>query len=261
MYKCYPEDLTIRPSLNGRHVKPDIEWLIADIIKHGQMEPVLVWNDGGKAVLSAGFSRWRAISEINKRKLTPVKMQIKCVYIKCNEQGAFIRNISENRMRNETTPIDDAHNIQQLFDWTLDEAQVAEIYFPTAKTEDELKSAIKWLRSRVELIKLTPEAEKAMKDGRLNESAANAIAKLSSAQQKEALKGNGAVTAKDVKALLPKSNRGRKPAPVTIDIELKRRVTALFESYDAYMQPPSPEAFAYVGQAEFNALRDYVNNA
>lgn len=263
-YSCFPEEIQVRADLNGRHEKPDVEWLIADILKHGQLEPVLVWSDAGVPVLSAGFSRWRSISEINKRKLTPKKMEIYFTYIKCNEQGGFIRNISENRMRNPTSPIDDAHNIQRLFEWTMGEEEVAKIYFPVAATEQELKDSIKWIRERVNLIKLTPEAERAMKDGRLSETAAQAIAKLSSSQQKEALKKQGNLTAKDIKANAPKSNRGRKPnlakmlmAPI-IDAELRRRITAVVESADWEDYDESVSTFIEVDADLLAKLKNYV---
>lgn len=266
LYKCFPEEIEARADLNGRQEKPNIEWLIADILRHGQLEPVLIWNDGGSAVLAAGFSRWRAISEINKRKLTQNKLQIKCVYINCNEQSAFIRNLSENRMRNPTTPIDDAHNIQKLFDWTMDEKQVAQIYFPIAATDDEVKDAIKWIRERVNLIRLTPEAERAMRDGRLNETAAQAISKLSGAQQKELIKNNdGKINAKDIKAAAPKNNRGRKPGevkPVPIDAELRRRITGLVESANWELFEENPDlidvSMIEVQAEKLAALKNYI---
>lgn len=260
MYKCFPEEIDVRPELNGRQDKPDIEWLITDILKHGQLQPVLIWNDGGTPVLAAGFSRWRAISEINKRKLIPTKLQIKCVHVKCNEQGAFIRNISENRMRNATTPFDDAHNIQRLFNWTMDEKEVAKIYFPLAATEEEMKKALKWIRDTVNLIKLTPEAERAMKDGRLTETAAQAISKLSSAQQKEMLK-SGKLTAAEIKANSPKSNRGRKPQPklaVEIDSELRRRITAVVDSADWEHYDEKISTFIEVDAELLAALKNYT---
>jgi ParB-like chromosome segregation protein Spo0J len=167
IYKCMPENIEVRPELNGRQDKPDIEWLISDILKHGQLQPVGIWSDAGTPVLSYGFSRWRAISEINKRGLTPQPFEIKCTFLKTNEQGAFVRNISENRMRNETTPIDDAHNIQRLLAWMMTPEQVANVYFPMAATVEEVKKAVKWVNDRVELIKLTPEAEQAVISGRL----------------------------------------------------------------------------------------------
>jgi hypothetical protein len=261
LYEAFPEEIEIRPELNGRHDKPDIEWLIADILKRGQIQPVAIWKDGMRAVLALGFSRWRAISEINKRKLTPKPMKLKFTYVKCNEQGAFIRNISENRMRNPTSPIDDAHNIQRLFDWTMDEAEVAKIYFPLAATDEEIRKALKWVRETVNLIKLTPEAERAMRDGRLNETAAQAIAKLSSSQQKEALKKDGKITAADIKANAPKSNRGRKPAeskPVEIDPELRRRITAVVESADWEEYDEKISSFIEVRACDLAALKNYT---
>jgi hypothetical protein len=254
LYKDYPENIEVRPQLNGRHEKPEIEWLIADILLHGQMEPVGIWDDGGEAVLAYGFSRWRAISEINKRKLLPEKLQIKCVYVRCNEQGAFIRNISENRQRNPTTPIDDAHNIQRLFNWDMKESDIAKIYFPTAATEEELKEAGKWVRERLNLIKLTPEAERAMKDGRLNETAAQAIAKLSSSQQREALKKDGKLSAKDIRASKPKkATKEKKPAQ--IDPELRRRITAVMESRSA----GASVGCVQVDEETLLALENYIN--
>lgn len=255
LYKCFPEDIEIRAELNGRHDKPDIEWLVSDICKHGQMQPVGIWDDAGAPVLAYGFSRWRAISEINKRKLLPSKLQIKCTYVRCNEQGAFIRNISENRQRNETTPIDDAHNIQRLFDWELDEKEIAQIYFPTAATEDEIKNALRWVRERVNLIKLTPEAEKAMLSGKLNETAAQAIAKLSSAQQRAALTaaGEGKIKAKDLKK--PSSPREKKPAP--IDPELRRRITLVMESVD-WENSDLEGLTISVGTLDLICLKNYI---
>jgi len=260
IYKCYPEEIEIRPELNGRHEKPDVEWLIADILKQGQLEPVEIWSDGGTPVLSYGFSRWRAISEINKRKLTPKKMYIECRFkARCNEQMAFIRNISENRMRNPTSPIDDAYNIQRLFDYTMEEGDVAKIYFPLAATEEELKKALKWVRETVNLIKLTPEAQRAMQDGRLGETAAQAIAKLSSAQQKEALRGKeGKITAADIKANAPKSNRGRKLAEKPIDSELRRRITAVIESADWEEYDEKISSFIEVDAALLAKLKNYI---
>lgn len=224
-YRFYPEDIKIKPSLNGRHQKPQIEWLITDILAHGQHTPVVIRNDGGDAVLVAGFSRWRAISEINKRGLAPVKLQVRCTYVQCSEGEAFILNISENRFRNEVKPIDDAHNIKRLTNvYAMTEDQVAGIYFPTAKTESELSKALKFVRDRISLISLSPEAEEAVRSGRVEESAATAIAKLSQAQQAEVLKKEGTIGRKDVKPPKPKVVK-----PGVRDPELIRRVTAALE--------------------------------
>lgn len=190
-YRLFPENITIRPDLNGRHELPDIEWLVQDILRQGQIVPVTIRSDGGTPVLTAGFSRWRAISEINKRKLAPVKMQIRCTYMQCSEQEGFLGNISENRFRNNTTILDDAHNIKRLLkQYAMTEEQIAAIYFPTAENAEDKKKALRFVKQRASLASLTKEAEQAVRQGRLKESATVAIAKLSEQQQREVLKNS-----------------------------------------------------------------------
>ena len=253
-YRFAPENITINPELNGRHEKPDVEWLIADILRTGQHTCVQVRNDGGEAVLVAGFSRWRAVSEINRRKLTPKPLKLRATYVRVNEVTAFLMNISENRFRNETTPIDDAHNIQRLLNvYQMSEKQIAEVYFPTAATGEETKRAIKFVKDRVALITLTPEAEEAVKTGRVKESAAAAIAKLSASQQREVLLKDGAITGKDVKAAKPaKAKKPKPPEP-----EFMRRVTAVVQSVD-WSKVAEDESTVEVDAITLIALRDYV---
>lgn len=229
-FEALPEDIDVREALNGRHNVPDIEWLIQSILDHGQLQPVPVWNDGGSPVLIAGFSRWRAISEINKRKLTEKPLKLKLTFIRnVNERSAFVMNIQENRFRNETTPVDDAHNIQRLLNgFQMTEEEIAKLYFPTAATEAEVAKAMKWVKDRVALIGLSPEAEQALKDGRLKPTAAAAISKLKASQQREIVSKEGKITGADIKAANPKPASPAKVAP--IDPELRRRITAVCES-------------------------------
>lgn len=182
-YLFDPAAIKIKPKLNGRHDLPDIEWLITDIAANGQLEPVIIRSDGGIAVLSAGFSRWRAIVEINKRKLTPVPLKIRCSYFKGDEVDGFKVAIRENRFRNQTTPLDDAYNIAQLKRWGQTEEEIAELY----------QQEVKWIRSREKLVELAPEAKEALKAGRLKAPAAAKLARMSAAAQKEAVAGEGKV--------------------------------------------------------------------
>lgn len=175
--------LTINPALNGRHDLPDIQWLIDDIAANGQLEPVLIRSDGGTPVLCAGFSRWRAIVEINKRKLTPVPLKIRCSYYKGNEIDGFKVAIRENRFRNQITPLDDAYNIAQLKRWGQTEEEIAALY----------QQDVKWVRGREKLVELTPEAREALKAGRLKAPAAVKLAKMSAEAQRQAVKGEGKV--------------------------------------------------------------------
>jgi ParB/RepB/Spo0J family partition protein len=254
-YRFFPEDITIRPDLNGRYDKPDIEPLINSILTQGQHTPVAVRNDGGQAVLVAGFSRWRAISLINERKLAPVKMQVRCTYVQVSEAEAFLINISENFVRNPTTALDDAHNIKRLLNvYAMTEEQIGAVYFPTAKTESELKAAVKFVNDRIALIPLSSEAEDAIRSGRVKESAAKAIAKLSHSQQKEVLKKDGPVSRKDINAAAPKPVKV-KTAPK--DMELLRRCTALLEDVEG-MLPDVDMAYIEVDRLLLLNLQSYV---
>ncbi len=98
-YLFLPKDIKFKPELNGRHELPDIERMIDSLVRNGQLQPVLIRNDGGMPVLVAGFSRWRAAVEINKRKLTEVPFKLRCVYFKGSEQQGVLANISENRLK------------------------------------------------------------------------------------------------------------------------------------------------------------------
>lgn len=175
-YRFKPEDLQIKPELNGRHELPNITWLIQSIRDRGQQTPVVIRSDGGKATLVFGYSRWRAISQLNQELTAAGKpsLTIRCVYSRVNELDGFIDNIHENRVRNPNTPIDDAHNIAKLEKWGLTFNEIAVIYH-----ED-----IAWVKGRLSLISLEPEAQIAVKEGRLKVTAAKAISKLSAAQQR-----------------------------------------------------------------------------
>ena len=180
-YLFDPKELIVKPELNGRHEAPDIEELIADIVRRGQLEPGVVRNDGGKAVLSAGFSRWRAIMEINKRKLTPVPLAFRAIFRKGNELDGFLANISENRFRKQTTQLDDAYNVKRLEDWGQTEEQIAEIYL----------TDVKWVRKMMKLVALDPAAQKAVASGKIKSAAIAAVSKLTTEQQRKVVKEAG----------------------------------------------------------------------
>ena len=141
-YLILPKDIKFKPELNGRKELPDIEPLIESMVRQGQLQPVLIRNDGGMPVLVAGFSRWRAAVEINKRKLTPEPFRLRCVYVKCSEQQGVLMNISENRERNSTTPIDDGHNIARLERYGMTMTEIAAVYH-----EEE-----SWCKKRLSLV-------------------------------------------------------------------------------------------------------------
>ena len=192
-YRILPEMLDVDPKLNGRHDLPDIAWIVDSILRHGQLQPVTIRRTAGKPVLVAGFSRWRAVSEINKKKLSPKPLELRCSYTQLTEQQAFLANIEENRVRNATTPMDDAYNIQRLcnvYQMSVDE--VADAY----------RASASWVKGRLQLIEATPEVEKAVRAGKITGKAAQTIAKLSKEHQRNLAKvaeEKGKVTPADVK--------------------------------------------------------------
>lgn len=253
-YRAYPENIRIIPSINGRHETPDIEWLITDIIARGQHTPVVIRKDGDEPVLVAGFSRWRAISEINRRGLSPVKLQVRCTYMQCTEAEAFLINISENRFRNPTTALDDAHNIKRLFNqYAMTDEQIAAFYFPTARTEPELKAARKFVKERVALIPLGSDAAAAVRSGRVTPTAAVAIAKLSESQQREVLERNeGKIERKDVLPAAPKVK------PAGRDPELLRRTWVVLEDVSGILTDADCPKYVEVDSKLLRDLNDYV---
>lgn len=208
IYKFDPAEIKIVSELNGRRELPDIEWLIKDIAEHGQLEPVIVRKDGERPTLVAGFSRWRAIMEINQRKLTPEPLEILATYFRGNEQAGFIAAVRENRFRNSTTPLDDATNISRMMAWNMEEKAIAAVYFPDLNGDQtKVKKALAWVRRTVKLVNLSPEAQQAVKEGRIKPSAAAHIAEMASDAQKELAKKQGAITASDVRAKQGKPER------------------------------------------------------
>ncbi len=183
LFQFDPCDVIVKAKLNGRHELPDIEWLIEDIVKNGQIQPVIVRREEGKPVLVLGYSRWRAVREINKRGLTPAPVKLKCVFSQCSEMEGFLMNLSENLVRNRTSDLDDAHNVRLLEKWGQTHAEIAAVY----------KKSESWVKKCLKIASCEPEVLKAVGDGRLKLSAVAAIAKLSSDDQREKVKGEGKV--------------------------------------------------------------------
>lgn len=223
-YLFNPKEIIVKPELNGRHEAPDIEPLIADIVRRGQIEPGVVRNDGGKAVLCAGFSRWRAVTEINKRKLTPVPLPFRATYLKANELDGFLANIAENRFRNQTTKLDDAYNVQRLEAWGQTAEQIAEIY----------GADLKWVRSMQKLVALDPSAQNAVASGKIKSSAIAAVSKLTTEDQRKIVKDAG-----DGKVKIPKAKTNGKPAERAIQVRLKtlKEVEIVLAEQEMFSRP------------------------
>jgi ParB-like chromosome segregation protein Spo0J len=196
-----PEDIIVKPELNGRHNLPDIEWLIESFARFGQLQPIDISAEDGKAVLRAGHSRWRAAYEGKKRGVLPPDFKLRCSYIRCtpdrkggysSDAMGFLANIHENLVRNPAEAIDDAYNIAKLEQWNMTHEEIAKIY----------RQEVKWVEQRLALIDLVPEAQQAVAEGRMKLGAASHFAKLTKQVQHEKLKAKGdegKITARDAK--------------------------------------------------------------
>lgn len=187
-YAFDPADIFIEPSLNGRHDAPDIEWLIESILEDGQLQPVGMRSDGGVPVLIFGMSRYRAIVEINNRRLTPRPLKIKAVYSRTDARLGFCLNIVENHHRNETTDLDDAYNCLQLEQWGYSRLEIAKVY----------REGESWVRDRLALVEAAPEVKEALKSKRVSAANAVKLAKLSAGKQRDAVAGDGKIKTSDV---------------------------------------------------------------
>jgi ParB-like chromosome segregation protein Spo0J len=200
----YPSAITIIPEVNGRHEDTDISALVADIESNGQRTPCLFRKgDNNETILVYGHRRWRAVMEINRRRAERGEAPIKLMgtYMRGGELEGLILAIGENRFRKDVSDIDNAYNVGLLIERyhkSLDE--IAEIYFPEAKTAEEKTEAVRRVKDWNTLLELVPEAQQAVRDGRIKVTAAKTLAKLAPKQQREKLaeKPTGRIKGKDI---------------------------------------------------------------
>jgi ParB family chromosome partitioning protein len=220
----YPENILLDPEINGRVEVTSVEDLAADIEKNGQNTPALIRkNDKGQPVLVTGHRRWRAVKLINERRAKNgggALVQLECRYEQLTDEEAFTATISENRFRKDVTAVDDAHNIavlQKRYKRTIED--IAAIYFPEAGSDEAKAEAVRWVKNRVALQELAPEAEQAVRDGEVKITAAVQLAALSKDQQREVIaaskaKGENLKGKTRVKVSTIKAAKGHKaPAP------------------------------------------------
>lgn len=110
---------------NYGHTEASINKLVESFEKVGQLEPVVCRVVDDKLHMLAGFGRWVAMTVYNgKHPDAPMRLDVRAV--KCSDEEALMISETENRLRDETTPLDDAH-AQHLFRTKLgwNNAQIA----------------------------------------------------------------------------------------------------------------------------------------
>ncbi|WP_321471079.1 ParB N-terminal domain-containing protein [uncultured Paludibaculum sp.] len=200
LLRMWPEDLIVNPAKRGRFIPPtqeEVEEKLASILELGQLQPCPVTITFDRRVeLAAGFTRWEAFMLWNSRQTDPkLRRRIELKVIDANPEESFLANIAENRMRNATTVIDDAHNIRRLArDFSKTDAEICAIYAERGKP---MSSG--WLDNMRLLTSLPREQQEAIHRGHLNATTGYLLAQMDPAKREEVLKeakeaGEGKVT-------------------------------------------------------------------
>jgi ParB-like chromosome segregation protein Spo0J len=172
MFIVDPFEVEVREELRGRHTPPSEEDVIAlalSILADGQRQPVECRSIAGKRLLlTLGFTRMAAIRLIREgfewegEFHQDANFRIKLLVVDCDDQTAFRRNVIENRHRNQTSPVDDAFNMDRLTDrYGYDDKQVAELYRMSTAQVTRIKQLVRLpeeIRSKVHTGVLSVEA-------------------------------------------------------------------------------------------------------
>jgi ParB-like chromosome segregation protein Spo0J len=139
-----PFDVVVEESNRGRFIPPTDEQIVEMAVsmhRHGQISPVECRRSVPdlRPVLVLGFTRTAAARLIRTGFTTEIDGKpttihepgflLKASTVENNDEGAFLRNIEENKARNATSIIDDVHNWQKLADrYGKSDAEIARIY-------------------------------------------------------------------------------------------------------------------------------------
>jgi ParB/RepB/Spo0J family partition protein len=135
-----PFQIIVKEELRGRHTPPTEDAILdmaVSIMDNGQQQPVQCRRLPDKRLqLSLGFTRTAAARLIRhgftdsdgvERKDEEFMLQVKIT--DANDQQAFVNNVIENAHRNQTSPIDDAHNQHKLREtYGYADAQITKLY-------------------------------------------------------------------------------------------------------------------------------------
>jgi ParB family chromosome partitioning protein len=143
--------------------------LSASIAQSGILQPVLVRREAGDYLIIAGERRWRAA------KLAGLK-EIPVVVKEANEGDAFTLALVENLQREDLRPIEMAEACRRLIDdYGLTQEQVAE---RIGKSRSAVANLLR-------LLKLEPEAQAAVEEGKLSEGHARQLVGMPAETQRE----------------------------------------------------------------------------
>lgn len=219
-----PRNVKVDPSLRARwELEPPgperVRELAESFLEHGQSNPCVARMDPSDKtlIIEQGQTRHAAAMWILENRDPKFRLQVKVV--DRNEEEGFVCAIEENRIRTETTPMDDAYNMRRLrnsYGWD------------DPKIEALFKCRSAYLRNLETLLALPIRIQRLVHRGELAVSNAMLLANLSGDDLQDALTEaesqrtiSGRVTGAAVRpAVRNRVNNGQKVARTLRDIRL-----------------------------------------
>lgn len=206
-----PGIIVVNAAHNSRYGITEVDDLVDDILKRGQVTPIACRSFGSEIILVAGDRRLRAIQKINDVPgLLEQPMRVKALISNIGEKEAFLLSVAENARRQDTSPLDTAWQVKTLTGtYKMSQKEVAEEY-----SMDQA-----WVSRIGQILNLPPDIRDLIAAGKLGYTAAlELLAVEDKGEQKklagEIASGDGKVTREAVRAKTPagKKRAARKKA-------------------------------------------------
>lgn len=242
VFQVDPRNVKVNPALRARWEEeppgPErVQELAESFLQHGQSNPCVARMDPADKtlIIEQGQTRHAAAMWIVENRDPKFRLQVKVV--DRNEEEGFVCAIEENRIRTETTAMDDAYNMRRLrghYGWD------------DPKIESLFKCRSAYLRNLETLLTLPVRLQRMVHRGELSVSNAVLLANLSGDDMQEALSeaetqrtSSGRVTGAAVRpAVRSRVKNGQKVARTLKDI--RESVAAICLRTDA---PPKVQEF------------------
>lgn len=240
-----PREVTVDPALRARwEVDPPgpeaVQELVESFLEFGQSNACVArQNPVDKTlIIEQGQTRHAAaLWIVNNR---DPKWRLKVTVVDRNEEEGFVCAIEENRVRNETTAMDDAHNMRRLRDaYGWDDARICKTF----------RCQTQYLRTLETLLSLPVKVQRLVHHHKLAVANAVLMANLAGRDLDDALREvenatsangriNGSAVRKAVRTRTEAAPNGKKVARTLKDIR------GTFTSLQADDQPDSVRKFA-----------------
>lgn len=183
----YPEDVIFDWRENGRAFDPDparVDWVANSLEAEGQLQPVVfsVTHDR-KLKLEAGFYRLLGMLKLNSTRPPEKRMRLEGTVKDGNPEEMFLKNLAENRVRNKTTVVDDAHNARRLSEqFGKTDEEICAIYGTPGKPMSPA-----WLEDKRKILSLSKAEQQRIHSGELSASIGYMLADMDPAKRNEVL--------------------------------------------------------------------------